>query len=104
MKDRYYYVLKECLASREEWVNYQKNYLKFKFLINKAKKRRFRENKLIVAIYSLIYLPIIALNFIQKIKEHSQYHKALSEIEVLKEEINKYEAPQIKYRRENAEN
>ena len=82
MKDRYYYVLKECLASREEWVNHQKNHLKFKSLINKAKKRRFRENKLIVAIYSLIYLPIITLNFIQKIKEYSQYHKALSEIEV----------------------
>ena len=73
-------------------------------MIAEAKRRRFRENKLIFTIYSLIYLPIIILNFIQKIREHSQYHKALCEIEVLKEELNKYEAPQIKYRRENAEN
>ena len=104
MKDKYYYVLKDCLTHRENWANDQKNYLKFRGLIAEAKKRRFKENKLIFTIYSLIYLPIIILNFIQKIREHSQYHKALCEIEVLKEELNKYEVPQIKYRRKNAEN
>ena len=104
MKDKYYYVFKDCLPYRENLTNYQKNYLKFRGLIAKAKKKRFRENKLIFTIYSLIYLPLIILNFIQKIREHAQYHKALCEIEVLKEELNKYEAPQIKYRRENAEN
>ena len=104
MKDKYYYVLKDCLTHRENWANHQKNYLKFRGLLAEAKRRRFRENKLIFTIYGLIYLPIIILNFIQKIREHSQYHKALCEIEVLKEELNKYEAPKIKYRRENAEN
>ena len=104
MKDSYYYVLKECLANRENWADYQKNYFKFRALIAEAKKRRFKENKLVFTIYSLIYLPIVTLNFFQKIREYSQYHKALCEIEVLKEELNKYEMPQINYRRKNAEN
>ena len=40
MKDKYYYVLKDCLTHRENWANDQKNYLKFRGLIAEAKKKK----------------------------------------------------------------
>ena len=103
MKDQFYYVLRKCLLSRQDWVKYQKDYLRYQSLKEEANKRRLRGNKLISFTYNLVNLPINILNFLCKVNQYSQYHKVLSEIEVMQEEINKYEKPGIiNNRRKNA--
>ena len=103
MKDQFYYVLRKCLLSRQDWVKYQKDYLRYQSLKEEANKRRLRGNKLISFTYNLVNLPINILNFLCKVNQYSQYHKVLSEIEVMQEEINKYEKPRItNNRRKNA--
>ena len=103
MKDQFYYVLRKCLLSRQDWVKYQKDYLRYQSLKEEANKRRLRGNKLILFTYNLVNLPINILNFLSKVNQYSQYHKVLSEIEVMQEEINKYDNPRINNnRRKNA--
>ena len=103
MKDQFYYVLRKCLLSRQDWVKYQKDYLRYQSLKEEANKRRLRGNKLISFTYNLVNLPINILNFLSKVNQYSQYHKVLSEIEVMQEEINKYDNPRINNnRRKNA--
>ena len=46
---------------------------------------------MISVIYLLFNLPLITTNFLIKVNRYSQYHKVLSEIEVMQEEIDKYE-------------
>ena len=91
MKDQFYYILKQCLHSRQDWAKYQKYYLRFQSLKEEANKRRFTGNRLISVIYQLINLPLIVTNFLIKVNRYSQYHKVLREIEVMQEEIDKYE-------------
>ena len=91
MKDQFYYILKQCLDSRPDWVKYQKDYLRFQSLKEEANKRRFTGNRMISVIYLLFNLPLITINFLIKVNRYSQYHKVLSEIEVMQEEIDKYE-------------
>ena len=103
MKDQFYYILRKCLLSRQDWVKYQKDYLRYQSLKEEANKRRLRGNKLISFTYNLVNLPINILNFLSKVNQYSQYHKVLSEIEVMQEEINKYDNPRINNnRRKNA--
>ena len=103
MKDQFYYVLRKCLLSRQDWVKYQKDYLRYQSLKEEANKRRLRGNKLISFTHNLVNLPLNILNFLSKVNQYSQYHKVLSEIEVMQEEINKYEKPIItNNRRKNA--
>ena len=103
MKDEFYYVLRKCLLSRQDWVKYQKVYLRYQSLKEEANKRRLRGNKLISFTYNLVNLPLNILNFLSKVNQYSQYHKVLSEIEVMQEEINKYDNPRINNnRRKNA--
>ena len=105
MKDQFYYILKQSLITRQDWAKYQKDYLKFQSLKEVANKRRFSGNTLISITYNFINLPLIIINFLTKVNQYSQYHKVLSEIEVMQEEINKYEAPKINNQwRKNAKN
>ena len=102
MRDEFYYILRQCLLSRKDWVKYQSNYLRYQSLKAKADKRRFSRNILISSIYNLINLPSIILNFLTKINQYSEYNRVLSEIEVMQEEINKYNKPLIDKRRDDA--
>ena len=103
MKDQFYYVLRKCLLSRQDWVKYQKDYLRYQSLKEEANKRRLRGNKLISFTHNLVNLPLNILNFLSKVNQYSQYHKVLSEIEVMQEEINKDEKPRMSNnRRKNA--
>ena len=102
MRDEFYYILRKCLLSRKDWVKYQSNYLRYQSLKAEADKRRFRSNIIISSIYSLINLPSTILNFLTKINQYSEYNKVLAEIEVMEEEINKYNNRQINKRRDDA--
>ena len=102
MKDEFYYILRKCLLTRKDWVKYQSNYLRYQSLKAKADKRRFSRNIIISAIYSLINLPSTILSFLTKINQYSEYNKVLAEIEVMEEEINKYNKTQINKRSDDA--
>lgn len=102
MKDEFYYILRKCLHSRRDWIKYQSNYLRYQSLKAEADKRRSSRNIIISAIYSLINLPSTILKFITKINQYSEYNRVLSEIEVMEEEINKYNKPQINKRSDDA--
>ena len=102
MRDEFYYILRQCLLRRKDWVKYQSNYLRYQSLKAKADKRRFSRNIIISSISSLINLPSTILSFLAKINQYSEYNKVLAEIEVMQEEINKYKNPQINKRRDDA--
>tara|TARA_B100001057_G_scaffold345095_1_gene346153 strand:+ start:952 stop:1266 length:315 start_codon:yes stop_codon:yes gene_type:complete len=102
MRDEFYYILRQCLLSRKDWIKYQSNYLRYQSLKAKANKRGFNRNIVISSIYSLINLPSTILNFLTKINQYSEYNRVLAEIEVMEEEIKKYNKPLISKRRDNA--
>ena len=102
MRDEFYYILRKCLLNRKDWVKYQSNYLRYQSLKAEADKRRFKKNIIISSIYSLINLPSAILNFITKIIQYSEYNRILAEIEVMEEEISKYNKPLINKRRDDA--
>ena len=105
MKDKYYYVLSDCLSRRQEWIREIEIFFRFRELREKAEKETFKKNLIIYLIYKVINLPINTLNFLSKIKQYSDYNKTLKEIEVIREEMDKYNNPQINNRRKNnAEN
>ena len=105
MKDKYYYVLSDCLSRRQEWIREVEIFFRFRELREKAEKETFKNNLLIYLIYKIINLPTNILNFLSKIRQYSDYNKTLREIEVIREEMNKYYIPQINNRRKNnAEN
>ena len=105
MKDKYYYVLSDRLSRRQEWISEIEIYFRFRELREKAEKETFSKNLTIYLLYKLINLPSNILNFLSKIQQYSQYNKTLKEIEVIRQEIDKYNNPQINNRRKNnAEN
>tara|TARA_B100001250_G_C19676580_1_gene733912 strand:- start:602 stop:919 length:318 start_codon:yes stop_codon:yes gene_type:complete len=105
MKDKYYYVLSDCLSRRQEWIREIEIFFRFRELREKAEKETFKNDLLIYLIYKIINLPTNTLNFLSKIRQYSDYNKTLREIEVIREEMNKYNIPQINNRRKNnAEN
>ena len=105
MKDKYYYVLSDCLSRRQEWISEIEIYFRFRELREKAEKETFSKNLTIYLLYKLINLPSNILNFLSKIQQYTQYNKTLKEIEVIRQEIDKYNNPQINNRRiNNAEN
>ena len=105
MKDKYYYVLSDRLSRRQEWISEIEIYFRFRELREKAEKETFSKNLTIYLLYKLINLPSNILNFLSKIQQYSQYNKTLKEIEVIRQEIDKYNNPQINNRRiNNAEN
>ena len=86
-----YYPPKMIAKPHVDYNPYQKDYLRFQSLKEEANKRRFTGNRMISVIYLLFNLPLITTNFLIKVNRYSQYHKVLSEIEVMQEEIDKYE-------------
>ena len=105
MKDKYYYVLSDSLSRRQEWISEIEIYFRFRELREKAEKETFSKNLTIYLLYKLINLPSNILNFLSKIQQYTQYNKTLKEIEVIRQEIDKYNNPQINNRRiNNAEN
>lgn len=90
MKDKYYYVLKDCLSSRQEWIKNIEIFFRFRQLKEKAERETFKNNLIIYLIYKAINLPTITLNFLSKIRQYSEYNKTLLEIEIIRQEINKY--------------
>ena len=101
MKDKYYYVLSDRLSRRQEWISEIEIYFRFRELREKAEKETFSKNLTIYLLYKLINLPSNILNFLSKIQQYSQYNKTLKEIEVIRQEIDKYNNPQINNRRKN---
>ena len=101
MKDKYYYVLSDCLSRRQEWISEIEIYFRFRELREKAEKETFSKNLTIYLLYKLINLPSNILNFLSKIQQYTQYNKTLKEIEVIRQEIDKYYNPQINNRRKN---
>ena len=101
MKDKYYYVLSDCLSRRQEWISEIEIYFRFRELREKAEKETFSKNLTIYLLYKLINLPSNILNFLSKIQQYTQYNKTLKEIEVIRQEIDKYNNPQINNRRKN---
>ena len=102
MKDKYYYVLSDCLSRRQQWVKEIEIFFRFRELREKAEKQTFKNNLLIYLIYSIINFPTNTMNFLSKIRQYSDYNKTLREIEVIREEMNKYYIPQINNRRKNS--
>ena len=96
MKDKFYYVLKDCLSNRQSWVRETEIYFKFRNLKEKANNKIFEGNIILKILHKLINLPINSLLFIKKVKEYYEYNQTLKEIEIINSEIEKYELEKSK--------
>ena len=96
MKDKFYYVLKDCLSNRQSWVRETEIYFKFRHLKEKAINKIFEGNIILKILHKLINLPLNSLLFIKKIKEYYEYNQTLKEIEIINSEIEKYELEKSK--------
>ena len=96
MKDKFYYVLKDCLSNRQSWVRETEIYFKFRNLKEKANNKIFEGNIILKILHKLINLPLNSLLFIKKVKEYYEYNQTLKEIEIINSEIKKYELEKSK--------
>mgnify|MGYP007047680785 FL=1 len=96
MKDKFYYVLKDCLSNRQSWVRETEIYFKFRNLKEKANNKIFEGNIILKILHKLINLPLNSLLFIKKVKEYYEYNQTLKEIEIINSEIEKYELEKSK--------
>ena len=96
MKDKFYYVLKDCLSNRQSWVREIEIYFKFRHLKEKANNKIFEGNIILKILHKLINLPLNSLLFIKKVKEYYEYNQTLKEIEIINNEIQKYEVENSK--------
>lgn len=96
MKDKFYYVLKDCLSNRQTWVREIEIYFKFRHLKEKANNKVFEGNTVLKILHRLINLPLNSLLLIKKVKEYYEYNQTLKEIEIINSEIEKYEVEKSK--------
>ena len=96
MKDKFYYVLKDCLSNRQSWVRETEINFKFRHLKEKANNKIFEGNIILKILHKLINLPLNSLLFIKKVKEYYEYNQTLKEIEIINSEIEKYELEKSK--------
>ena len=96
MKDKFYYVLKDCLSNRQTWVRETEIYFKHGDMHQGNLFVDGKGNIILKILHKLINLPLNSLLFIKKVKEYYEYNQTLKEIEIINSEIEKYELEKSK--------
>ena len=90
-KDNFYYILKNRLEYAEDYLIDTSAYIQSIKFQDKVEREFFRDKKILYLLMGLINLPSDIIRYYQYFKSLMNYKRAEKEIQMLKEELSKYE-------------
>ena len=90
-KDNFYYVLKDRLEYAQDYLIDTSAFIKSVEFHNKVDREFFRDKIFLYLLMGIINLPTDIIKQYQYLKSLLNYKRAQKEIQMLREELNKYE-------------
>jgi len=94
-KDNFYYILKNRLEYAEDYLIDTSAYIQSVKFQDKVEREFFRDKKILYLLMGLINLPSDIIRYYQYFKSLMNYKRAEKEIQMLKEELSKYEQKKL---------
>ena len=92
VKDNFYYILKERLDYAREYLKDTSAHLQSINFQKKVKKEFYKDKFFLNFLVTIIYLPSSLIDYFEYQKSIFYYSKASKEVEILKQELRKYES------------
>ena len=90
-KDNFYYILKDRLEYAQDYLIDTSAYIQSVKFQDKVEKEFFKDKKILYLLMGIINLPSDIIRYYQYFKGLMNYKRAEKEIQMLKEELSKYE-------------
>ena len=90
-KDNFYYILKDRLEYAQDYLIDTSAFIKSIKFQDKVEKEFFKDKKILYLLIGVINLPSDLIRYYQYFKSLMNYKRAEKEIQMLKEELSKYE-------------
>lgn len=90
-KDNFYYILKDRLEYAQDYLIDTSAYIQSVKFQDKVEREFFKDKKILYLITGIINLPSDIIRYYQYFKSLMNYKRAEKEIQMLKEELGKYE-------------
>ena len=90
-KDNFYYILKDRLEYAQDYLIDTSAFIKSIKFQDKVEKEFFKDKKILYLLIGVINLPSDIIRYYQYFKSLMNYKRAEKEIQMLKEELSKYE-------------
>ena len=90
-KDNFYYILKDRLEYAQDYLIDTSAYIQSVNFQDKVEKEFFKDKKILYLLMGIINLPSDIIRYYQYFKSLMNYKRAEKEIQMLKEELSKYE-------------
>jgi len=90
-KDNFYYILKDRLEYAQGYLVDTSAYIQSVKFQDKVEKEFFKDKKILYLLMGIINFPSDVVKYYQYFKSLMNYKRAQKEIQMLQEELNKYE-------------
>tara|TARA_A100001234_G_C12334938_1_gene263380 strand:+ start:70 stop:465 length:396 start_codon:yes stop_codon:yes gene_type:complete len=94
-KDNFYYILKDRLEYAQDYLIDTSAYIQSVKFQDKVEREFFKDKKILYLLLGIINLPSDIIRYYQYFKSLMNYKRAEKEIQMLKEELSKYEQKKI---------
>jgi|TARA_Y100000031_G_scaffold142453_1_gene171979 hypothetical protein len=91
MLDKRYYILKRRLKSTQDWTENFLEVERHRSISKRARRALNKDRPFLGLIFIILYLPTRISEFISDTIWWNRYHKAQKEVEIMKEEVERYE-------------
>ena len=90
-KDNFYYILKDRLEYAQDYLIDTSAYIKSIKFQDRVEREFFKDKKVLYLLIGIINLPSDIIRYYQYFKSLMNYKRAEKEIQMLKEELSKYD-------------
>tara|TARA_B100001029_G_C14688318_1_gene248384 strand:+ start:105 stop:386 length:282 start_codon:yes stop_codon:yes gene_type:complete len=90
-KDNFYYILKDRLEYAHDYVLDSSNIIRSVNFQKKVEREFYKDKKILLFFSQIINLPINVYKYYRYLRGIFNYKRAVKEIEVLKQELKKYD-------------
>ena len=90
-KDNFYYILKDRLEYAQDYLIDTSAYIQSVKFQDKVEREFFKDKKILYILMGIINLPSDIVRYYKYLKSLMNYKRAEKEIQMLKEELSKYE-------------
>ena len=94
-KDNFYYILKDSLEYAQDYLIDTSAYIQSVKFQDKVEREFFKDKKILYLLMGIVNLPSNIIRYYQYFKSLMNYKRAEKEIQMLKEELSKYEQKKL---------
>ena len=91
LKDNFYYILKDRLEYAQNYLIDTSSYIQSVKFQDRVEREFFKDKKILYLLMGIINLPSDIIRYYQYFRSLINYKRAEKEIQILKEELGKYE-------------